>query len=65
MNCQTTLDYVAGDHLINVDRFTKPKYMYYTLHVVVEAALSSEVGLWRRQWLLVLQVMMDLTAPEA
>jgi hypothetical protein len=63
MNCQTTRDYVAGDHLINVHRSAKPKY--YTLHVVLEAALSSAVGLWRRQWQLVLQLMMDLTAPEA
>jgi len=62
MNCQTTRDYVAGDHLINVHSFANPKY--YTLHVL-EAALSSGVGLWRRQCLLVLQVVMDMTAPEA
>jgi hypothetical protein len=63
MNCQTTRDYVAGDQLINVHRSASPKYR--TLHVVLEDALSSEVGLWRRQWQLVLQLMMDLTAPEA
>jgi hypothetical protein len=63
MKCQTTRDYVAGDHLINVHRFAKPKY--YTLHVVLEAALSSEVGLRRRQLVLVLRVMMDLTALQA
>jgi hypothetical protein len=55
-------NYVTGDH-INVHRFAKPKYD--TLHVDLEVALSFEVGLWRWQWLLVLQVMMDLTAPEA